>query len=323
MIADIVAAVPTPFEADRIADRAFAEHVTGLIREGIGGVSPCGVMGEGPTLSLEERSRLVSLTVEAAAKLATVVPATGTNNTETTVELTRRAKRAGADAVLIVVPYYSRPSQRGIWHHFDAVARAVDIPILIHSAPSRTAVDVLPATVARLSAIPSIVGIVDEDPSQRRRQAISEAVEPTFAQLCGSDEQMIVASLSGSGGCLSSLANIAPALCVSLLRACAARELAVAFALQAALNRFHASLGSFDEIAAIKWLLGRSRPGFDRSVRLPIMCLPEDAEPAVNSAFQSLSATASRLTPAMKPEPLESAGHPLWLAAALERRTPL
>lgn len=296
MIRDLlIAAVVTPFNRDCIAERPFADLVAWLIGEGVTGITPACISGEGSTLMVKERTQLVRVAVEAAGRRAPVIPATVTHGTDATIHLTRQAKRAGADAALVVVPYYSRPSREGIWRHFEAVARAVDLEILVHNPIARTGVELSPATVARIAPIPSIVGIVDEVVDQRCRQLIADFAGDAFQQLCGSDEHIGPALASGCSGCLSTLANVVPSLCVALQRACMAGDVGSAFGCQAALNRLRSGLGAADETAAIKSLLAGSRPGFGRAMRLPLLGLPDETASKLGSAFEALAANASRL----------------------------
>lgn len=301
----------TPFHDDGINEQAFTAHLTRLHAHGMTAVSPCGLTGEGPTLSTSERDTLIRIAVEVADRGVRVVPSTGTNATNSTIQLTRQARQAGADAVLVVVPYYSRPSQEGIWRHFEAVARAVDVPIVVHHAASRTGVPLRPETVARLATIPSVIGIVDEEFSLERWQAIAERAGPAFPQHGGCDADMALAAMVGQGGCLPAVANVAPEVCGSLLRASRTGATHVALEMQAAINRFARSFGDIDDAAAIKLLLEQIRPGFGRSVRHPLIAAPATADADLCMALDVLRRRGKALQPSEVTNPIESCSGPL------------
>jgi 4-hydroxy-tetrahydrodipicolinate synthase len=151
MFSGSITALVTPFRNDAIDERAFADLIQWQIGEGANGLVPCGTTGEAPTLRRAEHERLIRLCVDSADWCVPVIAGTGTNSTETTITMTRVAKAARADAALIVTPYCNRPSQEGLFRHFEAVARAVEIPILLYNVPKRTGVDLLPETVGRLA----------------------------------------------------------------------------------------------------------------------------------------------------------------------------
>ena len=154
-------ALITPFRSGKVDETAFQEHVAWQVGQGTHGFVPCGTTGESPALNDGEARRVVALCVEVAKGRAPVIAGTGTNSTEHTIALTRQAKEAGADAALIVCPYYNKPTQEGLYQHFKAVHDAVDLPIVVYNIPGRSAVDMTNATMARLAKLPNIVGVKD------------------------------------------------------------------------------------------------------------------------------------------------------------------
>ena len=185
---------------------------------------PCNAIGEGAALTSAERERLVRICVEVSAGRAPVVAATGASGTERTIALTRAARQAGAEAALVVVPFYNKPTQHGVLAHVDAVARAADLPILVHNDPARCAIDLTAETVAALASLPGVIGIVDASVDPARAEATACIAGERFLQLAGSDANAMLLNLAGGRGCVSALANVAPRLCADLQAACAANE---------------------------------------------------------------------------------------------------
>ncbi len=161
MLQGSIVALITPFRNGAVDEKGFQDLVDWQIGQGTHGLVPCGTTGESPTLSHAEHKRVVELCVEAAKKRVPVVAGTGSNSTEEAIDFTRHAKKAGADAALVVCPYYNRPTQEGLYQHFKAIHDAAELPIIIYNIPIRTAVDMSVATMARLAQLPNIVGVKD------------------------------------------------------------------------------------------------------------------------------------------------------------------
>jgi 4-hydroxy-tetrahydrodipicolinate synthase len=232
-------ALVTPMRADGSLDeRAFQDLVDWQIREGTQGLIPVGTTGESPTLSHEEHKRIVELCVEAAARRVPVVAGTGSNSTAEAVDFTRHAKQAGADAALVVTPYYNKPTQEGMVLHFTAIAD-VGLPVLIYNIPPRSVVDMTVETMARLAKHPHIVGVKDATANLARPLHTRRACGPDFCQLSGEDHTVLSFLAAGGHGCISVTANVAPRLCREMHDAWAAGRVADAIAIQDRLVPVH------------------------------------------------------------------------------------
>ena len=187
-------ALITPFQDGAVDETAFQEHVAWQIGQGTHGLVPIGTTGECPALEEEEQERLIKLCVEVAKGRAPVIPGTGFNSTAHTIAATRVAKEAGADAALIVCPYYNKPTQEGLYQHFRAVHDAVDLPIIIYNIPGRSAVDMTNATMARLAQLPNIVGVKDATNDLARPLRMRVEIGPEFCLLSGEDATAVASS---------------------------------------------------------------------------------------------------------------------------------
>jgi 4-hydroxy-tetrahydrodipicolinate synthase len=236
-------ALITPMAEDGSLDaKAFQEFCEWQISEGTQGLIPAGTTGESPTLSHDEHRRVVELCVEAAGGRVPVIAGAGSNSTDEAVELTRHAKEAGADAALIVTPYYNKPTQEGMFLHFTAIADAVDLPIIIYNIPGRSVVDMSVETMARLARHPNIVGVKDSTANLARPLHTRAAIGPDFCQLSGEDHTALAFLAAGGHGCISVTANIAPRLCAEMHAAWAAGNFAEAMAIQDRLLPVHDAL---------------------------------------------------------------------------------
>ncbi|MSO97319.1 MAG: 4-hydroxy-tetrahydrodipicolinate synthase [Rhodospirillaceae bacterium] len=214
-----ITALITPFNGYAVDEKGFQAFVDWQIKEGSHGVVPCGTTGESPTLSHEEHRRVVELCIEVAKGRVPVIAGTGSNSTTEAIELTKHAKLAGADAALVVAPYYNKPNQEGLKLHFRAIADAVDIPIIIYNVPSRTIVDISVETMAELARHPNIVGVKDATGDVSRATKTRLAIGDEFCQLSGDDGTSVGFLAHGGVGCISVTANIAPRLCSQLQNA--------------------------------------------------------------------------------------------------------
>ncbi len=282
-------ALATPFTPSGIDEAAFASFVEWQIGAGTQGLVPCGTTGEGPTLTSTERDRLVRICVERASGCVPVIAGTGTNCTATTIEQTRAARAAGADAALIVTPYYNRPTQEGLYRHFAAVASAVDLPIILYNVPARTGVDLQVGTIEQLTAIPSIIGIKDASGAPDRPQATALAAGHRFLQFCGDDAGAVAFNLAGGRGCISVVANVAPALCRALQHACRVKDWTEARSIQDKLGPLIAALGREPNPVPIKLALSLLRPEFSREPRLPLVAAAPSMASLIEDALMSLS----------------------------------
>jgi len=211
-----IVALITPFRHGAVDAKGFQDFVEWQLKEGTRGLVPCGTTGESPTLSHDEHKRVVELCVEAARGRAPVIAGTGSNSTEEAIDLTRHAKEAGADAALIVNPYYNRPTQEGLYQHFKAIHDAVELPIVIYNIPGRTAVDMSISTMARLAQLPNIVGVKDATNDLARPLRTREAIGTKFCMLSGEDHTALAFRVQGGHGCISVTANVAPRACADM-----------------------------------------------------------------------------------------------------------
>lgn len=271
MFTGLITALVTPFCGGIVDERAFHALVDWQITQGVQGLVPCGTTGEAPTLSAVERDWLIRACVETASGRVPVIAGTGTNSTETTIEMTRAAQKAGATAALIVTPYYNRPNQEGLYRHFTAVADAVNLPLILYNVPSRTGVDLLPETVGRLAKYPMIVGIKDATGNLRRPHEIRAVTRSDFILLSGDDRTALAFNEAGGRGCISVIANVAPRLCVALQDACRRGDTEAARALHADLLPLVDALALETNPGPIKYALSLVRRGFEPSLRLPLV----------------------------------------------------
>jgi 4-hydroxy-tetrahydrodipicolinate synthase len=286
-----IVALVTPFRNGAVDEAAFQRLVEWHIKEGTQGFVPVGTTGESPTLSHAEHERVVELCVGAAAGRRPVIAGTGSNSTEEAVSLTRHAKRAGADAALVVAPYYNRPTQEGLYAHYKAISDAVDLPIIVYNIPARSAVDIGVETMARLARLPNVVGVKDSTADIVRPLLTHAACGAEFCQLSGEDANVVAFLAHGGHGCISVTANVAPRLCASLHAAWAAGRADEALAVHRRLLPLHKALFCETSPAPAKYAL--SRLGLcEPDVRLPLVGLGERSRAQVEAALASVGLAA-------------------------------
>lgn len=279
-----IVALLTPFKGGKVDEKAFQSFVEWQVAQGTHGLVPCGTTGESPTLSHEEHNRVVELCIEAAGGKVPVMAGTGSNSTDEAIALTRHAKQAGAQAALVVTPYYNKPSQEGLYQHFKAIHDAADLPIFIYNIPGRSVVDMSVATMARLAKLPNIVGVKDATADLSRPSRLLQEVGTDFIQLSGEDATALAFNAQGGVGCISVTANVAPALCSAMQTAWAKGDLKEAFRLRDVLSPLHDSMFVETSPAPVKFaasLLGLASD----EVRLPLVPASEAARAAVRGAM--------------------------------------
>lgn len=205
-----IVAIVTPFRDGKVDEKALRELIEFQIENGTDGIVPCGTTGESATLSLDEHERVIALTIEAANKRVPVIAGTGSNNTAEAVRLTKHAKTAGADAALLITPYYNKPTQEGLYQHYKKVAEESDIPIILYNVPGRTGVNMLPETVARLAGIKNIVGIKEATGDLKQISDVINLCPTDFLILSGDDFTVYPTLAVGGHGVISVVANAAP-----------------------------------------------------------------------------------------------------------------
>ncbi len=247
-------ALLTPMHADGALDeKALERFVDWQIAEGTHGVVPVGTTGESPTLSHDEHKRVVEITVAVAAGRVPVIAGAGSNSTAEAIDLAEHARAAGADAVLVVTPYYNKPTQEGMYLHFSAIADAVDIPLIIYNIPPRSVVDMSVETMARLAKHPNIVGVKDATANLARPLHTARACGPAFCQLSGEDHTALAFNAAGGHGCISVTGNIAPRLCSEMQTAWQDGRVADAMAIQNRLLVLHDALFSETSPGPVKF----------------------------------------------------------------------
>ena len=281
-----IVALVTPMLADGQVDWAgLKELVEWHIAEGTDAIVAGGTTGESATLSFEEHDEVVREVVKAAAGRIPVIAGTGANATNEAIRLTRDAKRDGADACLLVTPYYNKPTQEGLYQHYKAIAEAVDIPQLLYNVPGRTACDLLPETVERLSRIPNIIGIKEATGKLERITDIRQRCGDDFLIYSGDDATAIEAILLGGDGNISVTANVAPKAMANACALALAGKADEAREQDKTLQHLHKNLFVEANPIPVKWaleIMGRIEPG----IRLPLTRLSEQAQPVVRQALR-------------------------------------
>ena len=279
-----IPALVTPFKAGVVDVEAFAAVVEWQIRDGSTGLVPCGTTGESPTLSHAEHYDVISRTVEIAAGRVPVIAGCGSNDTATAIAHMAHAEKVGADAALIVVPYYNKPSQRGLIAHFTALAERSRLPIIIYNIPGRSVADMSTETMAELAQLPTIIGVKDATGNLARVSAQREACGADFIQLSGNDDMALGFNAVGGVGAISVTANVAPRLCAHLQSATLAGDFRTALAITDRLYPLHAALFSDASPGPTKYALARL--GLMQSdVRLPIVEPSAASKAAVDAAL--------------------------------------
>lgn len=287
MFAGSIPALVTPFRNGVFAEDDYRALVEWQIAEGSKALVPCGTTGEAATMPTQEHFRVVRVCVEQAAGRVPVLAGAGSNDTRVAVANVQAAKQAGADAVLMVPPYYNRPSQEGIFRHFEAIAREAALPVVLYNVPGRTVTDIQPATMARIvQAFPDIyIGVKDATGQLTRVSEHRAGCGADFLQLSGNDETALAFNAMGGVGCISVTANVAPRLCAEFQAAWAAGDNAGALALHDRLYPLHIAMFTDASPGPVKYALGRVRPGFPEDLRLPMTQAGAASRAAVDAAL--------------------------------------
>ena len=286
-----ITALITPFKDGTVDERAFQRLVEWQIDQGTHGLVPCGTTGESPTLTHDEHRRVVELCVEAAAGRVPVIAGTGSNSTAEAVELTRHAKSAGADGVLVVTPYYNKPTQEGLYQHFKAINDSADVPIVVYNIPGRSVIDMSVETMARLFKLANIVGVKDATASMARASLQRAALGIEFVQLSGEDATALGFMAHGGQGCISVTANVAPALCSEFQLACLAGNFHRALQLQDRLMPLHDALFVESNPGPVKY--AASKLGLcSADTRLPLAPLAPASRKRVEDALSAVGLVA-------------------------------
>jgi 4-hydroxy-tetrahydrodipicolinate synthase len=279
-----ITALVTPFRDGAVDEEAFRSHIDWQIENGTHGLVPVGTTGESPTLSHREHERVVEICVDAAKGRVPVIAGAGSNSTAEAVAFSRHAEAVGADAVLIVTPYYNKPIQEGLYQHFKAINDAIGLPILIYNIPGRSVIDMSVDTMARLFELKNIVGVKDATANVARVSLQRQAMGPDFVQLSGEDATALGFMAHGGHGCISVTSNVAPRLCSEMQEACLAGDYGAALRVQDRLMPLHTALFVETNPAPAKFALSALGRMSDE-VRLPMVPVSERTRETVRGAL--------------------------------------
>jgi 4-hydroxy-tetrahydrodipicolinate synthase len=281
-----IPALVTPFSGGRVAEDTFAEFIEWQIAEGSNALVPCGTTGESATLNRHEHREVIAHAVRAAKGRVPVIAGCGSYSTDAAIEMVRASADVGADAALVVVPYYNKPSQAGLAAHFTAIAEASPLPIVVYNVPSRTVADISVETLSEVARHPRIVAIKDATGNLARVSAQRLACGEDFCQLSGNDDMALGFNAMGGVGCISVSANVAPRLCSEFQKAMRESRWDEAVKLQDRLYPLHAALFSDASPGPTKYALSRVRSGFPTDLRLPLVEASEASRRAVDAALE-------------------------------------
>jgi 4-hydroxy-tetrahydrodipicolinate synthase len=287
MISGSLVALVTPFRGNAIDEDALQRMVHWHIEQGTNGIVPVGTTGESVTLSSEECRQVIRIVVQAVAGRVFVLAGAGSNNTHRAILNNDSAQELGADATLHVAGYYNRPSQEGLFRHFEAVSKTSKIPIFVYNIPSRTNVDILPETMARIAELPNVSGVKDATADVTRPIRERLLVKGEFSFLSGDDSTAVAYNAAGGNGCISVTANIAPRLCAALQEACKKGNYNRAADIQKRLMPLHRALFAEPSPAGVKYavsLLGHC----DAFCRLPMVPLSSNSKSLIKSTMSEL-----------------------------------
>ncbi len=277
-------ALVTPFRNGEVDEAAFRKLVDWQISEGTHGLVPVGTTGESPTLSHDEHKRVVEACINEAKGRVPVIAGAGSNNTIEAVDFARHAEKAGADAVLVVTPYYNKPGQEGLYQHFKAINDAIGIPIFIYNIPPRSVIDMSVDTMKRLYELKNIAGVKDATANLARVSMQREAMGPDFIQLSGEDATALGFMAHGGHGCISVSSNVAPRLCAEFQTACLNGDYATALKIQDRLMPLHTALFIETNPSGPKFAL--SQLGMiAEDVRLPMVPLTAPTRAKIHQAM--------------------------------------
>ena len=280
-----IPALVTPFSGGRVEEDTLRDLVEWQIAEGSNALVPCGTTGESATMSAEEQRRVIQITVEAGKSRVPVIAGCGSNNVAHAIEYLHAAKDVGADAALVVMGYYNRPSQAGMFAAFKALSDASALPIIVYNIPARAVVDISVETLGRIAELPNIVGVKDATGNLGRVSAQRLACGEDFVQLSGNDDTALGFNAMGGVGCISVTANVAPKLCSAFQAAMREGRWDEALNLHDRLFPLHTALFTDASPGPVKYALSRVRPGFPQELRLPLVDASDASRRAVDEAL--------------------------------------
>ena len=287
MLKGALTALITPFDKNgNVAEKTLCDLVEWQVKQGINGIVPVGTTGESPTLSYQEHKRVIELCVRQVAKRVPVIAGAGSNSTKEAVELAEFAEKAGADAVLVVTPYYNKPNQRGMYQHFSTVANAISIPLIIYNIPGRSVIDMTADTMAKLHHdCKNIIGVKDATSKIERVSEQREKCGKDFVQLSGDDSTALGFNAQGGVGCISVTSNVAPKQCAELFQACRENNFAKALELNDRLMPLNRALFLEPSPAGVKY--AAEKLGICTSVvRSPIVPIEDTTKHIIDAALK-------------------------------------
>ncbi len=285
MLSGSITALVTPFKKDGAFDEAnFIKHINWQLQNGTNGFVPVGTTGESPTLSHDEHKNVIETCVTAVNKKVPVIAGTGSNNTDEAIDFIEHATSVGADAALVVTPYYNKPTQEGMYQHFKKLNDISGIPIIIYNIPGRCVVDMSVETMARLSRLDRIIGVKDATADISRTSLQRHVIGENFIQLSGEDMTALALMAHGGWGCISVTSNVAPRLCADLQDACLSFDFKKALAIQDKLIPLHKALFLETSPAPVKYALSLLDYCED-VVRLPLVSVTSETQVAVRDAM--------------------------------------
>jgi 4-hydroxy-tetrahydrodipicolinate synthase len=288
MFKGVHTALITPFKGGQIDEESFRSFIDFQISEGIHGLVPVGTTGESPTLSHEEHKLAVELCVQQADKRVPIIAGTGSNNTEEAIDLTRHAESAGADAALVVTPYYNKPTQKGLYSHFEAISKSTKLPIIIYNIPGRSIVDMSTETMKSLFKIENIVGVKDATSNIPRVYESKTVIGENFNQLTGDDATTLAFMTYGGHGSISVTSNIAPKLCSQFMQLCLSKDFAEAAKINDKLMPLHHALFVESSPGPVKY--AASKLGLcSEEIRLPLTLISDETKVLVDKALKHAS----------------------------------
>jgi len=287
MFQGAMVAIVTPFKDGEVDEASLRQLIEFQIANGTDGIVPCGTTGESATLTFKEHERVIEITVEQVNKRVPVIAGTGSNNTEEAISLTRHARKAGADGALMIAPYYNKPTQEGLFRHFETVAQKVDIPIILYNIPGRTAVNMEPATIARLARVDNIVGVKEASGSMKQITDIVALCDERFVMLSGEDYLTYPLICVGGKGVISVVSNVAPRDMADLCRLTLDGSLTEARNLYYRLLPICHALFCETNPAPVKAALAMMKKIASDEVRLPLVPLAETNRERLRADLQA------------------------------------
>ncbi len=278
-------ALVTPFKNGKVDEAGYARFVDWQIKEGSHGLVPVGTTGEAPTLSHEEHAKVIGLCVETAKKRVPVIAGAGSNSTAEAIELTKAAKKAGADATLHSTGYYNKPTQEGLYLHFKAISEAVDLPIIVYNVPGRAVVDIVPATLARIATLKNVAGVKDASNKIERMSQHRLLIDKKFSYLTGEDATALGFNAHGGNGAISVTSNVAPRLCAEFQTACLKGDWKRALEIQDILMPLHDALFVETNPGPVKYAAWRIGAIESDACRLPMAPVTDATKKTVDAAL--------------------------------------